>query len=753
MNPQSYSLVSKARLSLVFTLVLSCFAIGAHAQISATSGDVVAVPRSDVIAAGSLVANSYTSDTEIRVFLEKGDYQLTGAMDVDVTADGAYDYPLSAGTLAAGEWVTSVMIHVDRTALFGTSHLTGTIEFSNDVLGVVLEDATLNAWDSVVGLLPVTYPTGATERGLEVDDAAWTDPDGIVLNGRIVDLDLMCSTDTDQMRVILVGASPAVTFSIDFQGPTTGTTATWGPGVIDEGDILTVAVPGPPGPNRPVPGPTDPPAVVLEPADLGINFAGMMGLIEVDALSFGKDRGRRLRFSVDEFAVGLPIGPMPNVRTEGALPGQNEEASADIFTYRGPVAPTDTTFMPGNRAVIDGNGVAPSGRPGLGLIEPNPPTVYALPDTGDNVDAFDQGTRPSHLQDRIYFSLDAEFADWAETFTAPPNVGAAAANGVNAADILVTVAGSGTFSVYASASALGLGTLGEEDDVDGIAIWDDGDGIYEPNIDRILFSLRRGSGSLYMTDCRLGLPITEADVLTPGPCILIPGESLGLDTSRGGIVSPYQVPDDLNAIDRLPAREAPVGNDDNIAVQGGGQVQIEVLDNDFPLDGQLVPESIEIITEPMYGTIEHIDHETGTITYQHDQRSLTPDSFRYIVFDDRGECTDFVTVYIAVGGSSVEEQDAMGRDPVLSVASPNPFRSRIALRLQPVQAGHARVAVIDPAGRQVRLLMDEMVAAGTSHSLTWDGHDEAGYPAAAGIYILHAQLPDGAEHLRVIKLQ
>ena len=61
--------------------------------------------------------------------------------------------------------------------------------------------------------------------------------------------------------VLVIGiaaAGPAtaqMTFSIDFQGPTPGGADGFGFGIISEGDILTVPVPLPPGPNAPVPGP------------------------------------------------------------------------------------------------------------------------------------------------------------------------------------------------------------------------------------------------------------------------------------------------------------------------------------------------------------------------------------------------------------------------------------------------------------------------------------------------------------------
>ena len=54
------------------------------------------------------------------------------------------------------------------------------------------------------------------------------------------------------------GAAQGATFSIDFQGPTNGAPDAWAGLPITQGDILSVAVPGPPV-NPPLPGPLPPP--------------------------------------------------------------------------------------------------------------------------------------------------------------------------------------------------------------------------------------------------------------------------------------------------------------------------------------------------------------------------------------------------------------------------------------------------------------------------------------------------------------
>ncbi len=373
------------------------------------------------------------------------------------------------------------------------------------------------------------------------------------------------------------------TFSIDVQsiqsgphGPNNGIAEGFGSGArIDEGSILTPALPGPPGPNPPsIPafGPLPPPGLMVNsvtsgagsvPGGLGIvpspNF---MNAVELDALSYGHDHGIQLMFSVDEWAGGdffAPAAP-PNVVSEGAL-SLNQEAAADVFVYAGPVVrtpPTPPGAGPGNKDVIDGNGLpsppAPLGIPGLGLREPMPPNC-GMNCPGDNLDALDYYTLLPDVQGNIFFSLDSRFPD---PLDAPfVNTGTAPGMGFSGADVLISKAG-GSPSVYAPALALGLDLEGfDTDDLDALILQDDGDGIYDPAVDRILFSVRRGSAVIGQPDSMFGVPIEPGDVLSvpvpgggsPFPSIYIAAEALGLGTIRSNTVELSNWGDELDALD------------------------------------------------------------------------------------------------------------------------------------------------------------------------------------------------------------
>ncbi|VAW44277.1 hypothetical protein MNBD_GAMMA02-1771 [hydrothermal vent metagenome] len=343
------------------------------------------------------------------------------------------------------------------------------------------------------------------------------------------------------------------TFSVDYQGPIIGTPDGFGVGLITEGDLLAVSVPAP-APNPPLLGPVPPPGLLVSgtlggpgvfPGGYGLvpSFAGPL---EIDAFSFGKDFGDKIHFSVDEFAAGV-FGIAPDVASEAAA----AEASADVFMYLGMPIPTPIGPAIGNSALIDGNGLVPSGAPGLGFLEPNIPTPGITPDPGDNLDALDIDTMLADIPGPFYFSLDSGFPDPLEAGFPAPNSGTAVANGFSGSDVLVSGVGAGP-ALAIPAAALGLDFAGfDTDDIDALS-FDDADlsGTLTPG-DTLLFSVRRGSAVIGAPDSMFGIPIEEGDILTvptlPGavPAVFIAAEVLGLFTARAGA----PIGDDLDAID------------------------------------------------------------------------------------------------------------------------------------------------------------------------------------------------------------
>lgn len=328
-------------------------------------------------------------------------------------------------------------------------------------------------------------------------------------------------------------AQEPIVFGVDWHGPTKSAIATGGTTPISEADLLVVAG------GQPVYGPVPRPSILLDGGQIGLSTytvcvgapSGTPCGSEIDAISFGNE-GRfrlpgagvhqpRLFYSVDRFAVGSPTATgSPTVRSEA----QAREASSDVFTTVAPLnPPVPPSGVLGSTGVIDGNGLVSATSqvyPGLGLVEPNSIPPGPLADAGDNLDALNIGPIPSGPGAALYYSLDGSFVDPA---TGQANSGSAQLNGFSPAAVIRKPLPSGSATVYATPSQLGLHPL--LDDLDGLILWDNGDGVFQPSqqpfdwvppgsllplpppTDMLLYSVRRGSQIIGQTDSLQGLPI------------------------------------------------------------------------------------------------------------------------------------------------------------------------------------------------------------------------------------------------------
>ena len=316
-------------------------------------------------------------------------------------------------------------------------------------------------------------------------------------------------------------------------------------------------------------------------------------------------------FSVDEFAFGFGASPVPPNLGSEAPAG---EVSADAFLYPlpvpgGPLPPFATP--PLNYGVVDGDGFGfftGFAMPGIGLIEPNPPGPGpATP--GDDEDAFDTAEPGTGFGPLVLFSVDGAFFD---PLRLVPNSGSALRHGVTAGDIL-TVGPAGTPVIWAPGPLLGLDLIAGpgSDDLDALAVWDNGDGLFQPSItpldwktgatDMVLFSVRRGSAIIGLPDSIWGVPIAEGDILTtpllaggisPFPGIFIAAENFGLLTPRSFGV---QFGDELDAFDIV---RAPL-HDCNLNTIEGALDIFNGLALDLNRNG--VPDTCEVGIGTQYG--------------------------------------------------------------------------------------------------------------------------------------------------------
>jgi len=86
------------------------------------------------------------------------------------------------------------------------------------------------------------------------------------------------------------------------------------------------------------------------------------------------------------------------------------------------------------------------------------------------------------------------------------------------------------------------------------------------------------------------------------------------------------------------------------------------------------------------------------------------------------------------GGGALAVAPAASPEVAFAPAQPNPFRSATTLRFTLPGSGRVRLAVYDVTGRRVRTLVEGFRAAG-GQAVEWDGRDDAGAAAPAGLYL------------------
>jgi len=83
---------------------------------------------------------------------------------------------------------------------------------------------------------------------------------------------------------------------------------------------------------------------------------------------------------------------------------------------------------------------------------------------------------------------------------------------------------------------------------------------------------------------------------------------------------------------------------------------------------------------------------------------------------------------------------------------PNPFRSQLVVSFAQPRAGDVDVAIYDVAGRFVRRLHRGPLPPGTTN-LRWDGRDEAGAGASAGLYLVRANSSERVVCAKILRLE
>jgi hypothetical protein len=207
---------SAARLSMVvLTTAAVAGGVGptsAGAAISGLCGTVATSPMPP-----SIKSDASEDSGKFQLFPESRQLTLATPVLVDITQPGLYDQPLGLTlplpVILPGTVVSSYLLHSDPVGQPkpGT-RMTAVVNFNQDILGVMVQSATLAASDTLLGLNGVTYPAPGEDRGLElapkVDFVRVTGP-------RSLEVTVLTGTVSDEVRVVTAGAG-------DSTGPSAG---------------------------------------------------------------------------------------------------------------------------------------------------------------------------------------------------------------------------------------------------------------------------------------------------------------------------------------------------------------------------------------------------------------------------------------------------------------------------------------------------------------------------------------------------
>jgi len=202
MNCRAMSIVA-------FGLILTINA-AAHASILSTTGAIVEIPAPSDVRVGAL-----ESDTQIVAFAEQLRFTLAQDLPLNIanpgtSPDGGVPN-LSPGTIPAGTKIDSYFLHFDSVG--GTDEspvgIAGSITFSHDILGLIVNPGTLDNTDNMVGV-PGLFYAKVNNRGPEFDpDAPAADFVTLSADRRTVTLNLLNAGSVDQLRVITAVPEPA----------------------------------------------------------------------------------------------------------------------------------------------------------------------------------------------------------------------------------------------------------------------------------------------------------------------------------------------------------------------------------------------------------------------------------------------------------------------------------------------------------------------------------------------------------------
>ena len=180
---------------LVVAVVLGLIVAGLTATSVFASIATVGGSVTEISAPLSVKVGELRSNTEIFAFAEKQGVTLGTDLNVDLRP-----YPLSGpGSIPAGTTVDSHYIHFDPST---TTSLSGSVTFSNPILGVIVRTSLLPVSDATLGATGTDYAGTTGARGSRDGDTVTISIDGLTVTVNLTAV----NTGRDDIRVVTISS-------------------------------------------------------------------------------------------------------------------------------------------------------------------------------------------------------------------------------------------------------------------------------------------------------------------------------------------------------------------------------------------------------------------------------------------------------------------------------------------------------------------------------------------------------------------
>ncbi len=197
----------------------------------------------------------------------------------------------------------------------------------------------------------------------------------------------------------------------------------------------------------------------------------------------------------------------------------------------------------------------------------------------------------------------------------------------------------------------------------------------------------------------------------------------------------------------------------SVALEAGGSV---TMDFDFPTDGQYVARifygsdtgSMADLLLDDLAAVEGISFAAGPGDVLTGQFAATAGMHTLTVSSSMGGLNiDYVQLIKVTGGSSVaNEYTELPEGYALEQNYPNPFNPTTTISYTLAAPTNVRLTVYDMLGRQVQILTNSVLPAGT-FDVTWDGRNAGGELVSSGVYFYRMETEVGAHTRRMVFLK